>query len=262
MNLSSILPDVQSSTDERNIPIHRVGIREIQLPIQVMSEIGPQSTVGTFAMAVALPADQKGTHMSRFIALLEEWKDPLDAENLPQMMKDMLVRLHATEGTIEIQFPFFVQKVAPISRLTGVMNYQARWRVNATEAGITVEQTVVTPCTSLCPCSKEISRYGAHNQRSHLTSTIVTYTPVRLEEQIRLNEAAASCPVWSRLKRSDEKYVTEFAYEHPKFVEDIIRDLALAYYNDARIKSYVLEAENFESIHNHSAYATIHFDKG
>lgn len=255
------LPDVQSSHDSRNIAIDRVGIRSMRLPVVVESERGPLHTIATFTMTVALPADQKGTHMSRFVALMERHSSPLNAQKMREIMLDMLEVLHAEEGTLEMHFPFFIEKTAPVSGLKSMMDYEAGWIVNGTRDDIEVVQETVAPVTSLCPCSKEISKYGAHNQRSHLTTRVVADAPFSLEEQIRLCEDSASCPVWSRLKRADEKYVTEHAYENPKFVEDLIRDMASAMNAEERIVSYYVQAENFESIHNHSAYAYISKDK-
>ncbi len=257
----NILPDVQSSHDGRNIAIDRVGVRGITLPIVVASAQGPLHTVATFCMTVSLPADKKGTHMSRFIALMDDHQVPLDVDVVESIMADMLERLGAVDGTIELRFPFFIRKTAPVSKLTSIMNYEAAWIATTVNGKIVVRQETKTPVTSLCPCSKEISRYGAHNQRSHLTTTLELAAPMSLEDQITISENAASCQLWSRLKRSDEKYVTEYAYDHPKFVEDLVRDMAAALNRDERVAAYRVEAENFESIHNHSAYAYITNDK-
>lgn len=253
----STLPDVQSTHDLRNIAIDRVGVRGVKLPIAVASDNGPLHTVATLCMTVGLPADKKGTHMSRFVALLEEHREPLDVHVVERLLIEMLERLEAVEGTIEIRFPFFMRKSAPVSKLTSIMNYEAAWIANSQNGQITVRQETKTPVTSLCPCSKEISRYGAHNQRSHLVSSITLKAPMSLEQQIAVSEASASCQLWSRLKRSDEKFVTEYAYDNPKFVEDLVRDMAKAFRHDNRVSEYFVEAENFESIHNHSAYAYV-----
>lgn len=257
----NILPDVQSSHDGRNIPIDRVGVRDVAFPITVAMAHGPQPTVARLTLTVSLPADQKGTHMSRFIALMEDHPEPLDADGVRALCADMLERLGAKDGTIEISFPFFIRKTAPVSKLTSLMNYEGRWIANCEKGKITVRQETQTPVTSLCPCSKEISRYGAHNQRSHLTSSLVLAKPMSLEDQVAVAENAASCQLWSRLKRSDEKFVTEYAYDHPKFVEDLVRDMASMLNRDERVLAYHVEAENFESIHNHSAYAFLSHDK-
>ena len=243
------LPDVQSARDGRNIAIDRVGVRGITVPITVETKEDTLATVATVEMTVSLPADKKGTHMSRFVALMEEHSEPLNVDVVRSLMADMLKRLDAVDGTIELRFPFFIRKCAPVSKLTSLMNYEAAWIETA------------TPVTSLCPCSKEISRYGAHNQRSRLTASVELSAPMSLEEQIAYSEEAASCQLWARLKRSDEKYVTEYAYDHPKFVEDIVRDMAAALNKEERVVAYRVEAENFESIHNHSAYAYITHDK-
>ncbi len=258
---SAALPDVQSTQDTRNIAIERVGIRDFKLPIRVDTGLGEQATIGTFTMTVALPADQKGTHMSRFVPLMDRHQVPLNADVMKAVMADMLETLHATEGTLKVSFPLFIEKAAPVSGLKSLMNYEGGWTVTADATGIHVRQETVAPVTSLCPCSKEISKYGAHNQRSHLTAWVELGQPFSLSEQIRLCEASASCPVWSRLKRADEKFVTEHAYENPKFVEDLIRDMAGAFNRAEAVEWYHIEAENFESIHNHSAYAYITHDK-
>lgn len=256
-----LLPDVQSSKDARNIAINRVGVRGLSMPIVIAGKAGPQHTIAELTMTVSLPASQKGTHMSRFVALMELHRQPYDVDVMKTLMHEMLESLHAEEGTIEIRFPFFVRKTAPVSRLESLMRYEGGWRVDCTNGVISVRQITVTPVTSLCPCSKEISRYGAHNQRSHLTMALELVAPMSLEDQVAISEASASCELWSRLKRSDEKYVTEYAYDHPKFVEDLVRDMAKALDADSRVAAYRVDAENFESIHNHSAYAWIEHDK-
>lgn len=255
------LPDVQSSHDQRNIAITRVGIRDVTLPITVKSRNGVQPTIAKLTMTVALPADQKGTHMSRFIALIEEHDGAFDRAAIHDLMDKMLEQLGATSGTIEMRFPFFVKKTAPVSGFTSLMNYEAAWIANTENGTTEVRQETITPVTSLCPCSKEISKYGAHNQRSHLTSSLILKSDMSLEDQISISENSASCQLWARLKRADEKYVTEYAYEHPKFVEDIIRDMAKALNTDDRVLAYRVQAENFESIHNHSAFGWIEHDK-
>ena len=255
------LPDVQSARDGRNIAINRVGVRGITVPITVQTKEGTLATVATVEMTVSLPADKKGTHMSRFVALMEEHSEPLNVNVVRSLMADMLKRLDAVDGTIELRFPFFIRKCAPVSKLTSLMNYEAAWIADSRDGVITVRQETATPVTRLCPCSKEISRYGAHNQRSRLTASVELSAPMSLEEQISYSEEAASCQLWARLKRSDEKYVTEYAYDHPKFVEDIVRDMAAALNQEDRVVAYRVEAENFESIHNHSAYAYITHDK-
>jgi GTP cyclohydrolase I len=174
----------------------------------------------------------------------------------------MLARLDARAGHIEMRMPFFVMKTAPVSGVESLMDYQLTFTINTDGAATCFEQKVVVPVTSLCPCSKKVSDYGAHNQRSHITITAELADEIAVEEQIRFAEDASSCEIWGLLKRTDEKHVTERAYNNPKFVEDVVRDVALALNRDARIVAYAVEAENFESIHNHSAYALIKHDKG
>ena len=238
---SNALPDVQNLMDGRNIPIDRVGIRGLTVPLQVQSVKGAQPTVANVCMCVGLPADKRGTHMSRFVSLIADNHAPLSSDMMRETLEKMLTLLEAEEGYIEISCPFFVTKTSPMSKLK--------------------IQEVTVPVTSLCPCSREISDYGAHNQRSHIVVALELSEPISLEEQIRFAETSASCELWSRLKRNDEKFVTEFAYDHPKFVEDIIRDVCKQLNADERVLWYRAEAENFESIHNHSAYATISRDK-
>lgn len=255
------LPDVQSSADVRHIPIQRVGVKSVSFPVSVKSRDGAQSTVATVNMYVSLPAGQKGTHMSRFFKLLDETSTPLCRETLEDLMKRMLDKLQADSGVIEFEFPFFVRKLAPVSKLPSLMSYRGGFTVSAANGKITIHERVLAPVTSLCPCSKEISRYGAHNQRSHISIDAECSEDVPLEDLICVAEQNASCELWSLLKREDEKYVTEFAYDHPKFVEDISRDVAKALESDQRITAFTLQVENFESIHNHSAYALISFDR-
>jgi len=255
------LPDVQSSADRRNIAIQRVGVKSITHPVMVASPRGPQPSVATVNMYVALPAEQKGTHMSRFLALLAETSEPLSAAVVRELMARMLVRLEATEGRIELSFPYFIRKTAPVSGVESMMDYQVRFVAQARDGHTEVSQEVVVPVMSLCPCSKKISDYGAHNQRSHVTIAAELEGELSLDEQIRIAERSASCELWGLLKRSDEKYVTERAYDNPKFVEDLVRDVAVELNHEPRVVAYRVEAENFESIHNHSAYALIENDK-
>ena len=251
------LPDVQSSADNRHIPIQRVGVKGVSFPITVAAENGPQQTVASVNMYVSLPAGQKGTHMSRFFQLLDETRKPLDKTVLEDLMQRMLRSLQAQGGSIEIRFPFFIRKAATISGLSSLMSYEAGYTITSEDGACTLTETVRVPVTSLCPCSKEISRYGAHNQRSIIAIDAVCQNPLPLESLIRIAEKGASCELWSLLKREDEKFVTEFAYDHAKFVEDISRDVATELNKNPCIAAYRLEVENFESIHNHSAFARI-----
>jgi GTP cyclohydrolase I len=206
---------------------------------------------------VALPAEQKGTHMSRFVAWLDALDEPLDAKALGTHFTAMLEKLHASEGRVEVRFAFFIRKRAPVSGLESLLDYQGSWVAESRNGQAVVWSQVVVPVKSLCPCSKEISDYGAHNQRSHVTIRAELLQDVSWAELVRFAEDSASSEIWPMLKRADEKWVTEHAYENPKFVEDLVRDVALLLNADKRIGRYSVDVENFESIHNHSAYARI-----
>jgi len=255
------LPDVQGSTDVRNVAIQRVGVRSMRHPMQVSSPAGPQPTVATVDMYVALPADQKGTHMSRFIEVLQNHRAPLSVQSLRELLRTMLARLEATEGEVNIRFPYFITKHAPVSGVASMLDYEVTLRAQAKDGRVKTVQEVVVPVTSLCPCSKKIADYGAHNQRSAITIAVELQDDLPIERQVRFAEEAASSEMWPLLKRPDEKYVTERAYDNPKFVEDMVRDIALALNREERIVAYSVATENFESIHNHSAYALIEHDK-
>lgn len=235
---SNALPDVQNLMDGRNIPIDRVGIRGLTVPLQVQSVKGAQPTVANVCMCVGLPADKRGTHMSRFVSLIADNHAPLSSDMMRETLEKMLTLLEAEEGYIEISCPFFVTKTSPMSKLKSLMNYDVRFLAERVGGKTRVIQEVTVPVTSLCPCSREISDYGAHNQRSHIVVALELSEPISLEEQIRFAETSASCELWSRLKRNDEKYVTEFAYDHPKFVEDIIRDVCKQLNADERVLWY------------------------
>jgi GTP cyclohydrolase I len=264
MNLTEALhiPDTQGAADERHLAIQRVGVKDIRYPLQLTIAGAVQSTAGLWSLDVALPAEKKGTHMSRFVAWLDALAlsgQPLDAASLRERHAQMLDKLGASEGRIEVAFSFFLRKRAPVSGLQSLLDYQGRW-IAETRGGVTrVHAEVAVPVKSLCPCSKEISDYGAHNQRSQVTirAEILPAVSLDWQELVRFAEASASCEIWPMLKRPDEKWVTEHAYENPKFVEDLVRDVALALEADARIGRYSVDVENFESIHNHSAYARI-----
>lgn len=257
----SSIPDVQGSADSRHIAITRVGIRDIRIPLRVFSQSQEQATVATAAMTVALPHQQKGTHMSRFIHLLNAVcaKEALSLNKMADLHRQMLQELNAEAGTIQLQFPYFVTKTAPVSGTPSMLDYQVQWESDGRAEAPVIRAEVTVPVTSLCPCSKEISDYGAHNQRSHIIIRVDCHSGVALEmeELINIAEAEGSCAIWSTLKRPDEKWVTERAYENPKFVEDIVRDVVKRLQGDKRFQRYWVASENFESIHNHSAYAYI-----
>jgi GTP cyclohydrolase I len=256
------IPDTQSERDERHLLIQRVGIKDVRWPLTLRVAGQAQETVAQWDLDVALPAEQKGTHMSRFVAWLDAQDEPLDAARLKQQLAAMLDKLGAREGRVEARFAFFLRKRAPVSGVQSLLDYQGRW-IAETRAGrdgncvTAVWAEVGVPVKSLCPCSKEISDYGAHNQRSLVTIRLEQLQPIEWHEQVRFAEDSASSELWPLLKRADEKWVTERAYENPKFVEDLVRDVALRLNADARIGRYSVDVENFESIHNHSAYARI-----
>ncbi|BBD76586.1 GTP cyclohydrolase FolE2 [Hydrogenophilus thermoluteolus] len=253
------MPDVQGSADHRNLDIDRVGIKSIRHPIRVSDRSGGvQHTVATFNMYVGLPRHFKGTHMSRFVEILNQQERELSVESFEPMLRHMVERLEAATGRVEMTFPYFVLKKAPVSGVESLMDYDVTFIGEIDESNrYRFTLTVVVPVTSLCPCSKRISERGAHNQRSHITITATLADHVWIEELIDIAETEASCQLYGLLKRPDEKYVTEYAYDHPKFVEDLVRDVAARLNRDPRIVRYVVESENFESIHNHSAYALI-----
>ncbi|VVE13281.1 GTP cyclohydrolase [Pandoraea morbifera] len=262
MNPAFVMPDVQSTVDTRQIPIQRVGVRGVRHPLTVrLADGDPQATIGMFNLDVHLPADQKGTHMSRFVALLEDNREPMDVACFRAMLGGMLEKLEAQAGRIEVTFPYFINKTAPVSGVQSLMDYEVTLTGDVRDGQTRVWLKVLVPVTSLCPCSKKISQYGAHNQRSHITIDAEIDGDISVEALVKMAEEEASCELWGLLKRPDEKYVTERAYENPKFVEDLVRDVATRLNDEPRIVAYVLQAENFESIHNHSAYAVIERDK-
>jgi GTP cyclohydrolase IB len=258
------IADTQSRSDERHLVIQRVGVKDVRYPVRVMVAGEAQQTAALWSLDVALPAEKKGTHMSRFVAWLDALAlsgAVLDAAHLRSQHLAMLQLLGAAEGRIEAAFTFFVRKTAPVSGVQSLMDYQGRWVAQTSGNSTTLWAEVAVPVKSLCPCSKEISDYGAHNQRSMVTVRVellqAVGAPLLWHELVRFAEDAASSELWPLLKRPDEKWVTERAYDNPKFVEDLVRDVALRLNADARVGRYRVEVENFESIHNHSAYALI-----
>jgi GTP cyclohydrolase I len=256
------IEDVQGRADSRRLPINKVGIKNIFHPVRVSDRSGgEQHTIANFNMYVALPHNFKGTHMSRFVEVLHSHEREITVESFRQMLVEMTRRLDATSGHIEMSFPYFVMKEAPVSGVRSLMNYETSLTGEVHDGRIDMSIRVVVPVTSLCPCSKRISDYGAHNQRSHITITARVCEHLWIEELIDIAESEASSELYGILKRPDEKYVTERAYDNPKFVEDMVRDVAALLNKDERISRYIVESENFESIHNHSAYALIEKDK-
>ncbi|MEO8849023.1 MAG: GTP cyclohydrolase FolE2 [Casimicrobiaceae bacterium] len=252
------LPDMQSRIDMRAIAIDAVGVSGLRYPLTIQSHGAPFPAVATLAMSVGLPATAKGTHMSRFVEVLEAQAGPLDATHFRVLLERTLHRLDAQSGSIDMRFTMFVTKRAPVSGAQSVLDHDVRWLGSIDADGrYAFRVKVCVPATSLCPCSKEISDYGAHNQRSLITIDAEVSADLCAEELIRIAERSASCEVYGLLKRVDEKYVTERAYDNPRFVEDLVREVAGALAADPRINGFTVEAENFESIHNHSAFARI-----
>jgi GTP cyclohydrolase IB len=253
--------DVQARADTRQLPINRVGIKDISHPVRLKDRsAGEQHTIASFNMYVSLPHNFKGTHMSRFVEILHGERE-ISVESFRAMLRTMTARLEADIGHIEMSFPFFIMKKAPISGVESLMDYRCTLIGEHRQGHTEMWVRVTVPVTSLCPCSKKISDYGAHNQRSHVTIKAKLRTHMWIEELIEIAESEASCELYGILKRPDEKYVTERAYDNPKFVEDVVRDVATRLNRDERVAAYVVESENFESIHNHSAYALIERDK-
>jgi len=256
------IEDVQGSADLRQIPINKVGIKNIYHPVKVRDRSGgDQQTIANFNMYVNLPHDFKGTHMSRFVEILNNHEREISVKSFRDMMSELTERLDADSGHIEMSFPYFVTKRAPVSGVESLMDYSASLIGERKDGKNTIYIKVIVPVTSLCPCSKQISDYGAHNQRSHVTITAKIGSFMWIEELIEIAEQEASCELYGILKRPDEKYVTERAYRNPKFVEDMVRDIAVRLNAEERVRAYKVESENFESIHNHSAYALIELDK-
>ena len=256
------IADVQNQADTRHLAINKVGIKGIRHPVVVKDKsVGVQHTIATFNMYVYLPHDFKGTHMSRFVEILNQHGREISVESFQSILQDMVEKLEAKSGYIEMNFPYFVNKTAPISGVQSLLDYDVTFVGEINDGQYRFTMKVQVPVTSLCPCSKKISERGAHNQRSHVTITIRTSRSVWIEEVVRYAEEQASCELYGLLKRPDEKFVTERAYDNPKFVEDMVRDVAAALNEDERIEAYLVESENFESIHNHSAYALIELDK-
>jgi len=252
------IPDVQATPDVRRLAIDKVGIKSIRHPMKILERAGDvQHTIANFSMFVGLPHQFKGTHMSRFVEILNAHEREITVESFRAMLREMVKKLGAETGHIEMSFPYFVSKKAPVSGVESLLDYEVTFVGEIVAGREQFSLKVQVPVTSLCPCSKKIADYGAHNQRSHVTIAARVHKFVWIEELIDLVEKQASSELYGLLKRPDEKYVTELAYDNPKFVEDMVRDIAAKLNVDPRIEAYVVESENFESIHNHSAYAMI-----
>lgn len=259
---SGPMPDVQSAMDQRQVAIDRVGVKDVKYPMRLRTrDGGEQTTIASINMYVALPHYKKGTHMSRFLEVLNDHAgEPVTPSRIPEIARAICRRLDAQEAHFSAEFTYFINKPAPVTGMMGLMDYRVRFEanVNGTDDFL---MSVAAPAASLCPCSKEISQYGAHNQRCEIEAQVRFNGLLWIEDLVTHLEGAASSPVYAVLKRPDEKWVTEKAYENPKFVEDIVRDLAVSLTQDERITWYSITSENFESIHNHNAYAQITRDK-
>ncbi len=253
--------DIQSMEDERKITIDKVGVKNVRYPIIVADRIsGTQSTVADLDIFVQLPHNHRGTHMSRFIEVLNHFHKENFINKLPEFLNEIKNSLNAESAYTLIRFPYFMKKKAPVSGIESLMSYNCFFQASLKKVfDLTIG--VEVPVTTVCPCSKEISKYGAHNQRSNVVIMVSFSEFVWLEELIEMAESSASCDVYALLKRVDEKYVTERGFENPMFVEDVVRDITLKLNKDKRIKSFKVESENLESIHNHNAYACVEMRK-
>jgi len=252
------LHDIQSRRDDRELPINKVGVRGLRFPIQVRDKTRKvQDTVATIGMFVDLPKEFKGTHMSRFVEVLNAHGNIVHVENISEILHSLQKKLNSATSHLEIEFPYFMSKRSPVTRKASLMDYVARFDAAACGAETDFVLTVRVNVTTLCPCSKAIARYGAHNQRGEVTVALRFKKIVWIEEVIEIVEASASSELYALLKRQDEKAVTERAYDNPVFVEDLVRNVALRLNAHPRVTWYRVEAENFESIHNHNAYACI-----
>jgi len=255
------MPDVQGGRDDRRIAIDQVGIKGLRYPLPFADRDGVAHTIASCNVYVELPEERKGTHMSRLVALFEEralpGAAPLTVANLRELLERLVANLDAPGGCIEIGFPYFMRKRAPVSGLESLLDYDVMLRGELGGGAFRHSIRVAVPVTSLCPSSKEISEYGAHNQRSLITIAVRPAVPVFVADVVRIAEEEASSELFGILKRADEKFVTERAYDNPRFVEDLVRGVAARLRDDSRFDAFAVEAENFESIHNHSAYARI-----
>lgn len=264
---SAAMPDVQGRHDPRAMPIARVGVTNLRYPLELQVAGKDQPTVGSWSVHVGLRAEQKGAHMSRLLAWLDDATQGADAGPITHTtwmaaLPALLAKLETDSGGIEVRFPFFIRKTAPVSGLQSLLEYEGGWTVTQSAgAGPELRMIATVPVKSLCPCSKEVSDDGAHNQRSHIRLEVLLNAPMEWTELVRFAEDHASCELWGLLKRSDEKWVTERAYAHPKFVEDLVRDVALALEADPRIAAYTVDVTNFESIHAHDVHARVTRDK-
>ena len=256
------LKDTQNEPDTRGIAIDRVGVKGLRYPMSLRDQARQtQHTIATVALTVDLPHHFKGTHMSRFVEVLNEFGPELHVDNIHTILRELTTRLHSECAHVDFEFPFFLTKHAPVTKAAGLMDYTVRFSATIAQGAIDFVTTLLVPVTTLCPCSKAISAHGAHNQRGLVTFSVRSRTPIWIEDLIRLVEDSASSELYSLLKRPDEKAVTERAYENPVFVEDLVRTIAARANREPNITWYCVEAENFESIHNHNAYAKVEKQK-
>ena len=279
-----IVKDIQSQKDIRNVDIDKVGVKKIKYPIVVEDKNQKyQNTIAEIDIFVDLPRQHRGTHMSRFLEVLNSYHKENLINNLEPLLKEIRKQLNSESAYIKIKFPYFIEKIAPVSKIKSLLDYECIFEAFLKERVYDSSQTntksntsfqtdesqtefdfrlgVTVPVTTLCPCSKELSDYGAHNQRSYVSVKVSYYSFLWIEELVEIIEKTASCEIYPLLKRPDEKYVTEKAYNNPVFVEDIVRDITLLLQKDSRIKWFCVESENIESIHNHNAFASIERDK-
>lgn len=251
------LVDIQASQDERRIPIDRVGVRNVRYPMFVRErDNGMQQTVGTFALTVDLPQEYKGTHMSRFLEVLSAHNHDISADTIPEILDSLRKVLHAETSHLEVKFTFFREKAAPVTGKKGMMGYECGFSASGGK-NPDYELLLTVPVATLCPCSREISSYGAHNQRGYVSVRVKPRGELWLEDVIDMIEAAGSAPLYPLLKRPDEKFVTEQAYDNPRFVEDMVREVSMAFDANPKVGDYEIEVENHESIHDHNAYACV-----
>ncbi|ABS60475.1 protein of unknown function DUF198 [Fervidobacterium nodosum Rt17-B1] len=257
-----MLKDVQNERDNRNIYLKRVGVKDLRYPIVVLDRTNvTQNTIATLNMFVDLPKDYRGTHMSRFIEVLNEYHLEINPKRIKEILRSLKKVLNAKRSVIEITFPFFLLKKAPVTGSESYLEYTCSFEAEMNGDHLDFSTTVTAPIHTLCPCSKEISEYGAHNQRAKCSVTFKSKEMVWIEDIIEIIEESASAPIFTLLKRADEKYVTEHAYDNPKFVEDVARDVALRLKKYDKIEWYKVEVESFESIHAHNAYACLTSDE-
>lgn len=255
------LVDIQNSQDERNVPIDKVGVRKVKYPMHIRERgNGFQRTVGDFTLTVDLPREFKGTHMSRFLEVLSQHNHDVSGQTIPAILAQLRDKLKAQTAHLEVKFTYFIEKAAPVTGKVGMMGYECAFVASGGSVD-DFQVHVIVPVTTLCPCSKEISKYGAHNQRGYVSVRVRPEGQLWVEDLIETIESVASAPLYPLLKRPDEKYVTEHAYENPRFVEDMVREVALAFDRDTRILAYEIEVENHESIHDHNAYAYLKREK-